>query len=226
MIVSARNQKTGCLRPGKLSDSRGFSLVELLTVVVVLLVLSAISLPYIYNYQKLYKSEDQALRVMDLMREAGQLALTRRRTVRLELDLTENAVLLIDENGAGPDTRIKTVPLESTGDVRLDIAPSGVTRPTPPNYNDVAYASDNIGHDNGGTSVTGHNVWQARFRSDGSVVNAANTPISVTIYSWPPAAYGATTARNNKEIRAITMFGGSGAVRYWKYDGTTFKPYQ
>jgi prepilin-type N-terminal cleavage/methylation domain-containing protein len=203
-----------------IKNALGFSIIELLVVLGVIGILSAISIPYIYSYKKLYKSEDQALKVMDLMREAGQVALNKRRTMRFEIDLTDNAVLIIDENGTAAE--IKKIPLEITRELRVDVIPATVTKPNPPNYTDITFAADTIGHLVGATTVTGHSVWAARFRSDGSVVNSADVPISVNIYCWPPVTLGSTTARNLKEIRAITLFGGSGAIRYWKYDGATF----
>ncbi len=160
--------------------------------------------------------------MMDLMAETAQLAVTRRRTMRFELDLTSNEILLIDENGTAPDTLIKAIPLEKPSDVRVDIIPTGVSKPNPPNYTDITFAADTVGHYVGTTLVTGNSVWSARFTRDGSAVNAGNTPISVNLYIWPPITNGSTTPRNKLEIRAITMFGGSGAVRYWKYNGTTF----
>ena len=209
------------------SDEQGFSVSELLTVVAIIFILSAISIPYFLNYTKLYKSEDQALKVVDLMREAGQLALTRRRTIRFEIDLTENAALIIDENGAAEDFRIKTIPLEKPLEVRLDMAPDGVTAPAPPSYADAEFVSDSLGHDFGGTSVSGHQVWQARFRSDGTVIDGNGNPISATLYFWPPITPGSTASRDgNGEVRALTLFGGSGAMRYWRYKDGAFVPFQ
>lgn len=213
------------------SGKSGFSLIEVIIVLVIVSVLTAISVPYIINYKKLYKPEDQALKVMDLMREAGQMALTRRRTIRLEVDLTDNKVLLIDE-----DTRvvpavhreIKAIPLESVADVRMDRKPTGISKPNPPNYNDVvasSYITDTTGHVSGGTTVTGHKVWALRFRSDGSVVNKTNSPISATLYFWTPLTPGSPDPKKKEEVRAVTIFGGSGAIRYWKHNGTKFLPY-
>lgn len=206
----------------KRKGKSGFSIIELLIVLGVIAVMSAISLPYIVNYKKAYKSEDQALKVIDLMRETGQLAIARRRTIRFELDFTDNAALIIDENGAAADTQIKKIPLEMTKDVRMDILPATMTKPNPPNYNDLAATTDSRGHLVGTTTVTGHSVWMARFQSDGSVVSTTDVLISANIYSWPPITPGSTTARNKSEIRAITIFGGSGAIRYWKYNGTAW----
>ncbi|MBV9241634.1 MAG: hypothetical protein JO314_06460 [Acidobacteria bacterium] len=205
----------------------GASVVEILMVVVVILILSSVAIPYMWNYKKLYKSEDQALRMMDLMREAAQTALTERKTVRYEIDLTDNSVLLIDESFNAPKgQQIKKIPLESTRDVRVDVIPNGISKPNPPNYTDATFATDNVGHMIGATTITGHNVWACRFKSDGSVVNSAGTPLSANLYVWPPQSSGSLIPRNTGEIRAITMFGGTGAVRYWKYYGSAFTAYQ
>ena len=197
-------------------------MMELVVVLGIIAILSVMSLPYIANYKKLYKSESQAIKVMDLMRETAQLALTRRRTMRFEIDLTDNAVLIIDENGAAADAQLKKIPMEMVRDIRMDVIPTGVSKPNPPNYTDAAFAADTVGHLVGTTTVTGHNIWYARFKSDGSVVNNADVPVSANIYIFPPVSYGSTTPRNKVECRAITIFGGSGAVRYWKYNGTNF----
>lgn len=205
---------------------KGFSLIELLVVLGVIALLSAISLPYVINYKSRFKSEDQALKTMDLMREASQLALTRRRTFRLEIDLTDNALLLIDENGPDPDTLVKKFPLENPNEVRIDGIPQSVNRPNPPNYADIAFSVDSLGHVNGSVPVIGHSTWAARFRSNGSVVNANNVLVNSNVYFWPPMSPGSSQARSLGEVRAVTIMGGSGAVRYWKHDGTAFRPNQ
>lgn len=202
--------------------SDGFSIVEIFVVLVILGIIAAISIPYIVSYKKLYKSEDQSIKLIDLMRESAQLALNKRKTIRFEIDLTDNAALIIDENVSGAAVQLKKIPLERVNEIRMDMIPSGVVKPNPPNYNDAVFAADSLGHLVGTTTVTAHSVWAARFRSDGSVVNAANVPISANIYVWPPVSYGSTTPRNKAEVRAITIWGGSGALRYWKHNGTAF----
>lgn len=216
--VSARDSNTG---------HAGFSMAELLVILGIIAIMVVISVPYLVNYRKLYRSDDQAIKVMDLMREAGQLALTRRRTMRFEIDLTDNAVLIIDENGAGTsdDTMIKMVPLDKTMDVRVDVIPTGVTKPNPPNYANATFAADTLGHYRNTTNVTGHNVWAARFQRDGSVVNSAGNPFNANLFVWPPASAGSMTPRNKLEVRAITLSGLAGAIRYWKHDGTNFVAY-
>ncbi len=219
MSTGTINNITKSVKDRSKGKAKGFSVVELLVVLGIIAIMAAISIPYLVNYKKGYRSEDQTFKIIDLMRETGQLALQKRRTFRFEIDLTDNEVLIIDENGTAADAMIKRVPLEMTKEVRVDMIPVGVTKPNPPNYTDISFAVDTLGHLEGSTTVTGHNVWAARFRSDGSVVNAANNPISANIYIWPPQTPGSTTPRNKTEVRAITIFGGSGAIRYWKHNG-------
>lgn len=204
-------------------------MAEILVVLGIIAILSAISIPYLLSYRKVYRTDDQAIKMIDVMTEASQMALTRRRSMRVEIDLTSNAILLIDERNPDPGTQaneadqlVKKIPFEKAADVRVDALPSGVAKPNPPNYTDASFATDALGHLEGGATVSGHNVWFARFLRNGSVVNAAGTPISVNIYIWPPMTPGSLTPRNKVEVRAITIFGGSGAVRYWKHNGTTF----
>lgn len=228
MKMNTQNKRTAHSTASGKNAMSGFSLTELFVVMAIVLILAAISVPYFFSYTKLYKSEDQAIKIMDLMREAGQLALTKRKTMRLEIDLTDNMLLIIDENGAGAadDREIKAIPLEKVSEIRVDQIPSGITKPNPPNYADAVFADDAIGHLRGTTTISGHQVWAARFRRDGSVVNAANVPISANLYVWAPVTAGSASPRNNKEVRAITIFGGTGAVRYWKHDGAAFIAHQ
>lgn len=207
----------------------GISVPEILIVLVIMGVLTAISLPYIVNFKKLYKPEDQALKIMDLMREANQMALTRRRTMRLEIDLTDNKILIIDEDTTvtpAVHREIKAIPLEAVRDVQMEGTPTDISIPAPPSYAAAGYVTDAVGHKRGSTTVTGHKVWAIRFRRDGSVVNASNTLASATLFLWTPISpTNLTTPRKKEEVRAITIFGGSGAIRYWKHNGTTFVPY-
>ncbi len=198
----------------------GFSMPELLAVLAVMAIMGAISVPYLLKYRSVYRTDDQAIKIMDTMREAAQLALTRRRTIRFEIDLTDNTFKVIDERGTATDTLVKSIPMDKPADVRVDVKPSGVSTPNPPNYADITFAIDSVGHLAGTTTVTGHNVWSARFQLDGSVVNNAGTPVSVNIYAFPPVTPGSTTPKSLKLVRAITLFGGSGAIRFWKHNGT------
>lgn len=208
------SQKTVANERGERRNRQlGVSVIELLIVLAIISVLTAISIPFVSRYTRSYKTEDQAVKVMDLMREAGQLAMTRRRTMRFELDWNDPSqpiARIIDENG-GAGTVLKSIPLEPANMVRMDVVPNGISVPNPPNYPAVTIAG----------------IASARFRSDGSVRNALELPISGTVIFWPPINEpqydsGNLTPRSSGEVRAITMDGSSGAMRFWKYDGSSW----
>ena len=219
------NSQNTCDDAARRHGMKGVSLPEVVIVLIIIGILSAISLPYIFQNRTRYRSEDQSLRVMDLMREAAQTAITKRRTFRLEVDKTLNQLLIIDENdaGAADDREIKAIPLDPTNEVRIDVVPTGVTKPSV-NYADAVFAADTIGHKRGTTTVINDVVWALRFNRDGTVVDKASNPVSANLYVFPPLTPGSAAPRSKQEVRAITIFGGSGAVRYWKYDGTNFLP--
>ncbi len=216
MIMSHSDIESGRIDTTRRKRMSGFSMIELIVVCVVLAILTAISIPYIYNFQKLYKTEDQAIKMMDLMREAAQLALTKRRTITVVINVSNPSapVISLTDNSGATDVLAKTIPLEPFKEVRMDVAPLGIAVPTPPNYTLAPFAT------NGG-------VWVLNFRSDGSVVNAAGiVPVSGTLLLWPPKVVPYSPSnlepRSSPEVRAITVFGGSGAIRYWKHNGTAF----
>jgi prepilin-type N-terminal cleavage/methylation domain-containing protein len=205
---------------------QGHSLIELLIVVSVIAILTAMTIFSLTANKAAYKTDDQALKILDFVREANSRSLTYRETTRLEIDTTDNKIRIIDENSnttTTDDKEIRSMPLEKIADVVVDRAPTGVTVPNPPNYTGAVYAVDTIGHLEGTTTVNGHRVWAIRFRSDGTVVNGANTVTSSTLWVFPPlSAATLDTPKSKPQVRAITIFGGSAGVKLWKYDGTTW----
>jgi prepilin-type N-terminal cleavage/methylation domain-containing protein len=80
----------------KKSPAAGFSIIELLVVVAVLGVLSGIAYMGFSSPQK-YAADDQALKMLDILQEARQKALTQRRVMRVEFNNTKKTMRLINE---------------------------------------------------------------------------------------------------------------------------------
>ncbi len=210
----------------KNSDESGFSLLELVAALVIIGVLVGFTLFSMSATKKAYATDDQSLRIIDFARLASTQALTKRQTFRFEIDFTDNRLVLIDENGTGTtdDAEIRFDLLLKGYEVKVtNTVPAGVsTTGLPAGYTGSATTTDGLGHKNLSNSiVNGHSVLSLRFQSNGTIVNNSGTVISTTVYIWPPNAAG-TSPRENKLVRAVTFFGTSGAVRYWKYNGTQF----
>lgn len=189
----------------------GFSLIELLIVVTVMGIMMTFAIFALTANKTLYKSDDEAIRIVNVLREASQLALTQRQAMRVEIDGTNKTIKIVDENfnGTTDDRIVRTVYLEKYADMRLDTAPSGVTKPNPPNYTDASFT---------GTPK----VWKIWFKRDGQATDSAGTPLSATLYIWPPNPANTNQASNKKLARAITIFGTSGVIRFWKHNGTDY----
>lgn len=191
----------------------GFSVVELLIVAAVVCIMSAFALFAMQGHKDKYRSDDEIQRILDVMRESSQLALTHRRSMRLELNATQKWIRIVDENNTvstTDDVEVRRVPLQNSGLVKVDVKPSGVNAPNPPNYATAAFASS---------------VWTLRYKLDGTVERTNGTVTSATLYVYPPSASNANVASNNKAVRALTIFGGTGAIKLWKYNGSTFTAY-
>lgn len=207
----------------------GVSMLELLVVVAIGTALAGAAVFSATKYKDAYGTDDQQMRVMDLMRDASNRALVQRQTMRLELDATDNVLRLIDENGAGTtdDLVVRLERLASSELVRMtrltvgdNMPPSGITAPpAPANYNPAVFALSTH------PLSTGKRVCVLRFRLDGAVVNTIGEVTSATIYIWEPDKnLGANIPKEKKRVRAVTIFGGTGVMRLWKHDGAVFSP--
>ncbi len=200
----------------RVSDKKqsGYSLVELLIVLAILMIFLTFTMYSLSANKQLYRTDDETLRILNVLREASQLALTQRQPMRVELDATNKTIRIIDENlsTSTDDKEVRKVSLEKAVLVRVDAMPTNVTKPNPPNYPDAAF------------NAATPNVLKLWFRRDGTVTDGAATPVitSSTIYIWEPSPTNSAQAKDKKLVRCLTIFGTTGAIKLWKHDGTNF----
>ncbi len=203
--------------------SRGFSLVELLVVILVFMILMAIGFSFISRYRPLFKPGEQTLQIADIFLEARQRALTQRRTMRVEVDLTDNIVRLIDENTDvsthTDDVVIRQLALLSQEEVKVASPIPGISVLPPemiscPLINGCPLSVY--------PPSANKNVCTFRFMSNGTVMNAGTNAIgsnasviSGTLYIWSPRRGDPSQF---EQAYALTIVGGSGFVRMWEYD--------
>jgi prepilin-type N-terminal cleavage/methylation domain-containing protein len=201
--------------------SRGFSMVELLIVLTVITILMGISLFFLSGHERLYRPDEQALKIIDIFQEARQRSLTQRETMRVEIDLNDRMVRLIDENlpnTADDDRLIRNIILVPQEEVKLNSRPPDIaTSPTEIMPVPIAQFKPSIYP----PSVS-HNVCTFRFQRNGTVVNEGTdaigsnaTTTGLTLFIWSPKQ----NSTDRSEIaRAITVIGATGSVRYWEYN--------
>jgi len=184
----------------------GFSAAELMVVATIVIVLSVIAVFALRPTKRNYSADDGAELITNYLRDAYHRALAQRQTIRVDIDIPNQWVILVDENKlpVGDEIEIKRERLVSP--VSMNRPSSGgapiALPPAPYAYNPAVFNSSGI--------------WSARFRSDGSIVDAAGNPESATLYFSPDQV----TAKEMGLVRALTVFGPSGAIRKWYFDAS------
>jgi Tfp pilus assembly protein FimT len=209
------------------SVQAGFSMIELTLTVSMIAVMSIFAIFALRGSRDTFRSDDQAMRILDFMREAGHRSLAQRQIMRLEVDVTTNAVRIIDENAAGnngDDRIVRRETLQGPTSVRLvrsggtNSPPNAVnTPPAPSNYAAATFAPSTH------PLSQNNSVCVMRFRPDGTVVDDNNNIVSLSLYMWEPGTSNPDNPKEKKRVRAITVFGGTGGVRLWKYNGSAFQ---
>jgi len=209
------------MKSTKNKSAAGFSLVELLIVLTVIAILSGIIGYYLTYHRTAYKPDDQALLIVDILQEARQRSLTQREVLRVEIDIVDNIIRLIDENEPGTeddDRMIRQLALADVNEVKVEERPAEIfdnppeTLPVPSaNFKPSIYPPS-----------TPHRVCTLRFLSNGTVVDAGNSPTGTnavptgtTLHVWSP---NKVNADESDIARAITITGTTGSVRLWEYN--------
>lgn len=196
-------------------------MLELLVVLTIISTAAGVSLFYFSAHQKMYKPDEESLHILDLMQEARQRALTQVKIMRIEIDVTDNAARLINENSnlsTDDDRILREVTLSPPSSVRFDTQPSEINH-LPAESLSVPKAEFTASVYP--ASVT-HRVATFRFFPNGTVKNAgtngvgANATVTgATLFVWSPKA----SSEGQSEIaRAITVVGSTGSIRLWEYD--------
>ena len=199
---------------------RGFLMVKLLTASVIFIILLVIFLFFLCRPEKLSSPDEQARKIIGIFQEAHQNSLVEGETMRIEVDLMDNTVRLIDENQpntADDDQLVKNVVLSPPKEVKLNPRPRDIST-NPTEIMPVPIAQFRLSKYP--TSLS-HNVCTFRFMRNGTIVNEGTdnigtnaTTVGLTLFIWSPKF----TNGNESEIaRAITVIGGTGSIRFWEY---------
>lgn len=185
----------------------GYSLLQLLVVLSIAIILTAAAVFSLAPQRRAYRTDDAAGQVTNFLRDAYQRALSQRQTMRVQVDRSTMLIKIIDENTlpGGDEKEVRREKLNPEVSVSQPTVGGSALNPpaTPYNYPVAVYSS---------------NLWEVRFRSDGSVVDTAGNSVSATLFF---SLVNPKTTDTNL-IRAITLFGPSGSIRLWRYTGSSF----
>ena len=187
------------------NGQRGFSMIELVVVVSIILVVTAISITQLKPNLQNARIDAAMRQVVETFRQAREFAIANRRYVQVtfpannQLQITQLNTLTTGAGGINPvlDTVTLAPPLIFT----LDGMPD-----TPDAYgNTSAIVFESVANGPVGGMV---------FQSDGEFLDGTTfLPINGTVYLGIPG--------QQSTARAVTVLGTTGRVRGWKSNGAT-----
>jgi prepilin-type N-terminal cleavage/methylation domain-containing protein len=173
-------------------SSRGFTLVEMLMVIAVISTVLAMAIGILPSFVASAKSDSSVTAAMSAVELARDRSIGERRDFLLTFT-TPNKIQVDRIELTGPVTNVlKTV---------LD---NGLTYMKFTGLPDTPDAF-------GGSGAIAFNSPTIEFTSDGSLLDSSGDPINGTVFFGDPA--------RSSSARAITIFGATGLVTVWKWDG-------
>jgi prepilin-type N-terminal cleavage/methylation domain-containing protein len=194
----------------------GFTIVELVIVVAVIVIISAMAVFQLPSALRNSRSDTALRQIVDQMRQAREYAIANRRYVQIsfatvgglaQLTITQKNSLTV---GAGIDRVLSVVPIQSPMQFTVFAAkgdtPDGFGNPLP--ASGIVFAGVNGGPPTG-----------MYFQSDGELVQAVPPflPINGTVFLG--------VAGNPTTARAMTILGTTGRVRGWNGSGATWNQF-
>jgi prepilin-type N-terminal cleavage/methylation domain-containing protein len=219
------------IRNCKRQQQRGISLVEVLMVLAVGSILTAIAVPQMIGQRRLIRSAGINRDIATNLRLARQYAMSQRgasptgglqrvaytfqynnvtKEVRIIGPIPAGTAALIDgsyPNNAGSSV-VQTVPLTQGGLPASEITygiPSGGALPTGAPVIPVGALGDGVS-----MTALSSNVVNITFQPDGSVIDSSNAYLNRALYLYNNKAAQDTAS-------AISVLGASGRVKVWRY---------
>lgn len=208
-------------RERRLNRSRGFSLIQLVIVVAIMGILTAIAVPQMIVQRRLTRSVAVTREIMTQMRFARQLAMAQRQAITFQYDTTNETINIIDHNNADTPTSgidvLSAAGYPSTAGstvlATVSLRQGGLTAGElswgiPASLPGAPTTADGLSVPNISTASNKLNI---TFQRDGSVVDTTGNPVDQVLFIYNNQAPKATAS-------AISVRGSSGRVKIWRYN--------
>ena len=223
------------------SSDKGFSLIELLVVLAVAGVITAIAVPQMVAQRRLLRSNAVIREIATQMRYARQLAMSHQQAVTFQYDDVTKVIRIIDHNNDLTDFKSGTAVLLATDYpsttfparviATISLAQGGISTSeisygTPSGVPTVALG-DGIPLTGVKATLDTNNKFNVTFQADGSVVDKTGIPAGGSAVSQCIPWERAMVIYNNKAPKdtaaAISVLGASGRIKVWRYNTSADK---
>jgi prepilin-type N-terminal cleavage/methylation domain-containing protein len=182
----------------------GFSLIEIMIVTSVMAIVTGIAVVTISTSRSGLKGDGAMRTVFSTMNAARERAITQRRNMRLTF--TSNSIQIVREEVPGPTlTTLSSVPFE--GGVTLQLV-SGLGD-TPEAFGSATGSGLNL------AGVAFATATEVKFAPDGTLVDQNGIALNGTVFLG--------LANEKLSGRAVTIFGSTGRVRAYRWDGAAWR---
>jgi prepilin-type N-terminal cleavage/methylation domain-containing protein len=207
--------------PNSNHSQHGFSIVELMIVVSIMVIMTGIVVFSFRGNKRAYVADDEATKVLSFFREAYQRALSQRQAQRITIDRTNNVIRLADMGllPGGDETVINRGILSTTVSMARPVVSGTPLAPPPAPYN---YTPTDL-------STGSLDIY---FLADGTITNTTGfnnstfAPVSMTFYFAPSqetvTAAGQTANNSGNLVRAVTLYGPTGSTKLWRFNTNRF----
>ena len=202
-------------------SAEGFTLIELVVVLAIIGVLSAISVQQLVGSRKLMRSAAVTREIVSALRDARQMAISQRRAITFQYDDVKKQINIINHGADANNTGISGTALlsatnypnttGSTVDRTYQLVSTGIPA------SDIAYGmpsgagtgANTLGDKTVLTSLTNQKL-NITFQPDGSVVNSAGATSDVALFLY-------NASKPLDTAMAISVLGGTGRIKAWRY---------
>ncbi len=211
------------------SPESGRSIIETLIVIAIASVLAALALPQLISSRRLIRSAALPREIVAQLRFTRQQAMSQRQAFTFQYDNSTKQIKIFDHNNSNnanaacnisgtavltaanyPSTacsvNVLTVPLGGTG----GLAASEITFGVP-----TGITNTTLGDNTTPTALSG-SVLNITFQADGTVVDSNGNLTSKTLFLYNSQVPQQTAV-------AISVLGGAGRVKAWRYDASASK---
>lgn len=185
----------------KFFKQKGFSMPELVIVLLVLAILVTLALPQIISSRRLFRFSGMQRQIAASLGDARQEAMGQRTPITFRYDNNTKEINLFGgKYGASGDVKNLVTPLSGSGLEAGDVIygrPSGVS-------------TDALGDGTNLTNLT-VNAVEITFQADGSVIDASNNPQNYSMFFFH--------GKHDRETAfAVSVLGAGGRAKVWRYN--------